>query len=823
MINGVVFISILTIWILKVTSLPKLYYRIYTKRGIAVEKLRSLERLSLKVVKLKLDKKFFQTCLELDLFPEFLKFRRPNLSVYSKPVDIYRVILTKKLCEIEKLLKKSEYRYQKEKVLIFNKLSFMEKNCLIYLLKEEFKKLSTSVLRTHHRKLFNLYRKQSSKCPDAITNLSKKILTPKEFHALRFGLNHPILPEKVKQDQIKINLEKLMYTVKRHNPTINFDDEFRDDIKFHLKKFLTTANQLCSEPQNRSLHCTLRKLKCNTAIQVCRYDKGKGVAILNKEDYYKKLDKIVLDSKKFMKIDNNTKQHPIIAKEKSIEYYVKRYFKKYDKSILERLHSSGCAPGKLYGTIKVHKQDKPARPIISMINTPEYRLAKFLDELIKPYIPNRYMLDSTQDFITKLKQFTPSQNQIMVSFDVVSLFTNVPLSETIDIVAQYIYDKDNSNQLPFTKDIFIKLMHMATQGFFLYNHSLYKQIDGVTMGSPLGPTLANFFMAHMENKLLEKQCDHNPKLYLRYIDDIFAVFQTKQSCTEFLKLLNSQHPNINFTLENCTKTLPFLDVEIEINSSHFDTWVWRKSTNTGLLMNFNALCPKTWKQGLINCFLHRAKNICSTNTLFYSEVKNLRNIFYNNGYPKNFFDQVLQRFISSTRQENKTAKEQKDYEYLLTIPFLGKISKNFAKHVQLLVKRKFNINLTPIYKTNKVSQYFQLKSPTPFLLCSNVVYKFSCSRDVNTTYIGTSSRHLSIRIKEHLNLSTHNKSAIKYHIQECEDCWNHQPKQELFKIIKKANSAYEARIQEAIIIKKKNPALNKQLYANGASFLLNIF
>ena len=70
-----------------------------------------------------------------------------------------------------------------------------------------------------------------------------------------------------------------------------------------------------------------------------------------------------------------------------------------------------------------------------MINSPEYNLAKFLDQLIKPYIPNQYMLNSTYDFLEKLKEFRPSTNQFMVSFDVMSLFTNVPLQKTIEIIA----------------------------------------------------------------------------------------------------------------------------------------------------------------------------------------------------------------------------------------------------------------------------------------------------------------------------------------------------------------------------------------------------
>ena len=81
--------------------------------------------------------------------------------------------------------------------------------------------------------------------------------------------------------------------------------------------------------------------------------------------------------------------------------------------------------------MKVHKKDNPLRPVVSMVGTPEYELAKFLDKIIKPYIPNHFMLESTNDFISKPNQFQFSSNHKIVSFDVTSLFTNVPLSETI--------------------------------------------------------------------------------------------------------------------------------------------------------------------------------------------------------------------------------------------------------------------------------------------------------------------------------------------------------------------------------------------------------
>ena len=296
------------------------------------------------------------------------------------------------------------------------------------------------------------------------------------------------------------------------------------------------------------------------------------MAIFSAKDYYDKLDKVILDKSKFEEINQDlSENHPIIQKEKSISYYIRKYFKKVTN--YQELILSGSQPGKLYGIAKVHKTNVPLRPVVPTVGTPEYKLAKYLDNLIKPHIPDTYLLRSTENFIERLKECPCNNKNTMVSFDVVSLFTNVPLAETIELVIERLYDNNNSNAIPVEKSVFRQLMFMATQGLFMYNDKLYKQIDGVTMGSPLGPTLANFFLGCLEEKILEHNCNVVPKLYLRYIDDSYALFDNKKDCFKFLDILNSQHNDIKFTIEQSTKanTLSFLDVQVKLLNDGYET------------------------------------------------------------------------------------------------------------------------------------------------------------------------------------------------------------------------------------------------------------
>ena len=83
--------------------------------------------------------------------------------------------------------------------------------------------------------------------------------------------------------------------------------------------------------------------------------------------------------------------------------------------------------------------------------------------------------------------------------------------------------------------------------------------------------MANFFLSSLENKLLQTQSEFHPKFYLRYVLDIFAVFDKDEKYSKFLDSLNTQHKNIKLTIAHLLETILFLDVEIIINDSGIET------------------------------------------------------------------------------------------------------------------------------------------------------------------------------------------------------------------------------------------------------------
>ena len=175
---------------------------------------------------------------------------------------------------------------------------------------------------------------------------------------------------------------------------------------------------------------------------------------MNGTDYLDKFDSIVLDKEKFEEIlVPENENHPIISNENKIKSFLYRNVKKsLDESVYNNIVPSGSQPGKLYGLCKVHKSGHPMRPVISMIGTAEYRLAKYLDNFIKPNINTEWSVNSITNFMDRIDEFKFSEGGELVSSDVCSLYTNVPLEETINLISECVYSKDSKKVPPFPKN-----------------------------------------------------------------------------------------------------------------------------------------------------------------------------------------------------------------------------------------------------------------------------------------------------------------------------------------------------------------------------------
>ena len=198
---------------------------------------------------------------------------------------------------------------------------------------------------------------------------------------------------------------------------------------------------------------------------------------------------------------------PTAVTERKIQNVWRKIKPKFSEREYKRLYPTGSAPARFYRTAKLHKlksdstvDDLPIRPIISNINTASYQFAKYLAKLLSPLSTSEYIVKSTSDFITHTKGQNIPYNFKLISFDVTSLFTNVPLDFTIDVTLKRIYEENEVNtNIP--KQLMRDLLLLCTKNVhFSYNEDMYTQADGVTMGSPLG---AGIFMVELEKQYRE--------------------------------------------------------------------------------------------------------------------------------------------------------------------------------------------------------------------------------------------------------------------------------------------------------------------------------
>ena len=189
----------------------------------------------------------------------------------------------------------------------------------------------------------------------------------------------------------------------------------------------------------------------------------------------------------------------------------------------------------------------------------------------------------------------------MGSLDVDSLFTNIPLEETINICTNLLYNNEDIIE-GINKSEFKSLLSLATQElYFIFNDVLYKQKNGVAMGSPLGPTMANVFLSFYEIKWLE-QCpkEFKPVFYRRYVDDIFVLFKLTEHLSKFRNYFNTCHPSMSFSFEQEeNRKLIFLDIEVSQEKGKFVMTVYRKPTFSGLYTHFESFLPTLYKFSMV--------------------------------------------------------------------------------------------------------------------------------------------------------------------------------------------------------------------------------
>ena len=221
----------------------------------------------------------------------------------------------------------------------------------------------------------------------------------------------------------------------------------------------------------------------------------------------------------------------------------------------------------------------------------------------------------------------------MNSLDVDSLFTNISPDETVDICINQLFENIDTAE-SFTMSELKQLLCLATkESYFIFNSLLYKQTNGVAMGSPLGTSLANTFLLYHEKNWLNSSLQgFKPVFYQCYVDNILVLFKLNDHLKYFQELLS-------FSMEKERQNkFSFLDIEVICKQGKFSTTIYCKPTFSGVYGNFESFLTSVYRFGIVYTLVYRCFHICSNWKKFHAELTFLKKILRKNGYSENFID-----------------------------------------------------------------------------------------------------------------------------------------------------------------------------------------
>ena len=364
------------------------------------------------------------------------------------------------------------------------------------------------------------------------------------------------------------------------------------------------------------------------------------------------------------------------------------------------------------------------------------------------------------------------------------------------MVEKRLDDVDVSDRTPLSKEALVSLLRLCLSSTtFYYNGTVYQQIFGTAMGSPVSVVVANIVMEHIEDLALS--ISPVPTVFWkRYVDDVLTTVPADQ-VDGMLAHINSIDQNIQFTFEREQEhVIPFLDVMILHNDDgSLSTKVYHKPTHTDQYLQFSSHHPTAHKRAVVSTLLKRAASHCSMNSLVREERSYVKETLQQNGYPE--------RFLSPQCSPSRKDREEKDDpRSRVTIPYIQGVSESVTR---ILSDINVQVHMKPFRTLRRILSH--PKDGIPDDDKSSIVYKINC-HDCDTSYVGETRRALKTRVSEHrraMEKRDFSASALAQH------AWEHDHHIDWTSMcVLGVESHYQSRIsREAIYIRRQPSSLNR--------------
>ena len=494
-------------------------------------------------------------------------------------------------------------------------------------------------------------------------------------------------------------------------------------------------------------------------------DKGSATVIMDKQNYINEGYRQLSDSRYYRKIQNPIySETGLKVNEILQDLLIKKFISEKQFQYLKSPEEP--RPRQFYMLPKIHKPLEkwpvtnmpPGRPIISDCSSESYRVSEYIDHFLQPLASKHasYLKD-TSDFLNKLKELKISENSLIVTMDVESMYTNIDHDSGLAAVKKAF--EDNPDPKRPDQQILDLLELSLKNNDFQFNGETFLQIKGTAMGKKYAPSYANIFMAHFETEAMKK-CYQKPTVYYRFLDDIFTVWDHgRENLNTFLEILNSHHPAVKFTASIEEISNDFLDVTIFkgpllAEKGIFDTKIYFKPTDTHQLLHKASFHPKHTFRGILKSQIMRYYRICSQKSDFDSACSLVFKALRERGYSSRALREI----------KFQTLNDMKSGELIspLGIPsephseFFAEPCGNRFCHTCENVKECSSVTSNTTKFVFKIRQNLNCYS-------SNIIYLVQC-KECDKQYVGQTKRSLRLRTNNHRNdIVNQRKSAVANH------------------------------------------------------------
>lgn len=737
------------------------YQMIRTSYGIeALTVLKEWAKTNIRLARLRNRRVFLLNCKKFDTSPNHIKDHVKGLfnimdtsnSNTIGEVDRFNSRLGHKILSLEikitvKLIIKSEKILNQLKTRAFSLIPHYMVREFEFHITHDYNRVFNKIKQCNIRKLnnmkINLLRNVCGR-PQWIHNRTN-VNIPEEVNTiLSLGPKFSIPPtvKDIPMKRLLANVESIIELGEEDSKNI-----MRAKVTNIITNYVQEKRHDCS--YIRQMFQKSRKfLKENPQLIVTTSDKGNVTVIMHREEYNNKLMELINDTEVYSELPSNptnkyqTKNNKLIGELKKKKFITDQQAK--------QLTTYNAVPPRMYGLPKVHKENCPLRPIVSTIKSPTSKISKFCASILKAAFDDyfEFAIKDSFTFASRVNNFQLPDGYVVVSLDVVSLFTNISLDLTITIIEEEWDRCKLHTNIP--REEFIDIIRFLFQSnYFTYQGKFYSQIFGCPMGSNLSPILANIVMSNLIKTSINKLTFSIPFLY-QYMDDlILAVPHTGKE--EILQIFNDYNQHIKFTIEEENQSsVPFLDTRVIRTTDNVIKLDWyQKSIHSGRYINYSSYHGIKMKTNVILGLRRRIENITHPDFCLDAK-KRLERILLQNGYPRSFLRKLLFDQINvnrPTENPNPVVMPQ-DVEgpvvRFSSLPFIDTLTNrltNVFKHIKNLKIAQYNLITNHINFTN-------LKDKIPIANQSDVVYKIPCSQ-CEAIYIGQTSQALSRRITLH--------------------------------------------------------------------------